>query len=507
MRTAAPVARWTVEQVLALAPDDASRKAGSKLGSAGPWSGGGCDGSGAVWGQCKGSGSKPYVTVIDITGPAYKCSCPSRKFPCKHALGLLLVWASGESALPAGEVPDWAGEWLADRRRRSVEQAEKRAGTDGAPSAGPADPEAARRRAERRAKRITGGAQELEERLADLLRGGLAAADQPGYGLWEETAARMVDAQAPGLAARVRELGSIPSSGPGWPARLLEECALLHLLDSAWLGIDRLPEPLAATVRTRVGLTAPAEGPPVRDRWLVLARYDTPDGKIVARRIWLYGRETGRTALLLSFGAAGRSPGPALPVGVTIDAEITPHPGSGRLRAELGRQFGVPSPAGTPPPGGTAAEAIGGYGDALREDPWLDAWPVTLRDVIPVPSGDGWQLVDAAGDAALPVAPAALSRPGLWKLVALSGGSPVTVFGECGHRGFEPFAAWSTGSDDDPGSDDDSGAGGGTEGEVGADFGDGAGGGTEAGTAAAAAARSDTGSGRAGAASGIVPLI
>lgn len=172
MRTAAPVARWTVEQVLALAPDDASRKAGSKLGSAGPWSGGGCDGSGAVWGQCKGSGSKPYVTVIDITGPAYKCSCPSRKFPCKHALGLLLVWASGESALPAGEVPDWAGEWLADRRRRSVEQAEKRAGTDGAPSAGPADPEAARRRAERRAERITGGAKELEERLADLLRGG-----------------------------------------------------------------------------------------------------------------------------------------------------------------------------------------------------------------------------------------------------------------------------------------------------------------------------------------------
>lgn len=171
----------------------------------------------------------------------------------------------------------------------------------------------------------------------------------------------------------------------------------------------------------------------------------------------------------------------------------------------------MPSPTGTPPPGDTAAEAIGGYGDALREDPWLDAWPVTLRDVIPVPSGDGWQLVDAAGDAALPVAPAALSRPGLWKLVALSGGSPVTVFGECGHRGFEPFAAWSTGSDDDSGAG--VGAGVGIEGEVGAEFGDGAevGGGTRApvGTrgVAAAAARSDTGSGRAEAVSGIVPLI
>ncbi|MFF2331026.1 MULTISPECIES: SWIM zinc finger family protein [unclassified Streptomyces] len=459
-RTADPAVRWTVEQVLALAPDEASRKAGSKLGSAGSWSSGGCDGAGGVWGLCKGSGSKPYQTVVDTTGPAYTCSCPSRKFPCKHALGLLLVWASGESAVSAGEVPDWAGEWLTGRRRRAADKGEKSGAAGGVPAAGPADPEAARRRAERRAERITGGAQELEQRLADLLRGGLAVADQSGYGLWEETAARMVDAQAPGLAARVRELGSIPASGPGWPVRLLEECALLHLLDRAWLGIDRLPDPLAATVRTRVGLTAPAEGPPVRDHWLVLAQYDSPDGKIVTRRIWLYGRGSGRTALLLSFGAAGRSPGLALPVGVTIDAEITPHPGAGQLRAELGERFGVPSPAGTPPPGSTTAAALGAYGDALRDDPWLDTWPVTLRDVIPVPSGKGWQLVDADGDTALPVAPSALSRPGLWKLVALSGGSPVTVFGECGHRGFDPLAAWATDTETATGAEAGSGTGG-----------------------------------------------
>ncbi|MGW1694188.1 SWIM zinc finger family protein [Streptomyces sp. NPDC002399] len=452
LRAADPAARWTVEQVLALAPDEASRRAGSKLGSAGPWSGAGCDGSGAVWGLCRGSGSRPYQTVVDTTGPAYKCSCPSRKFPCKHALGLLLVWASGESALPAGGAPDWAGEWLTGRRSRGEEKKNgEKAGSaaGGTPATGPADPEAVRRRAERRAERITGGAQELEQRLEDLLRGGLAAADQSGYGLWEETAARMVDAQAPGLASRVRELGAVPASGPGWPVRLLEECALLHLLDSAWLRIDRLPEPLAATVRTRVGLTAPAEGPSVRDHWLVLAQYDAPDGKLVTRRIWLYGRDSGRMAFLLSFGAAGRSPALALPVGVTIDAEVTPCPGAGRLRAELGRQFGVPSSAGSPPTGGTVATAIGAYGDALHDDPWLDSWPVTLRDVIPVPSGDGWQLVDATGDAALPLAPAALSRPGLWKLVALSGGSPVTVFGACGHRGFDPFAAWSTDVDAD----------------------------------------------------------
>ncbi|MBD2833478.1 hypothetical protein ACN6LF_004598 [[Kitasatospora] papulosa] len=315
------------------------------------------------------------------------------------------------------------------------------AGGGPGPRAASAD-RAAARRAERRAERVSGGARELEQRLTDLLRGGLAAAGRPGHGLWEETAARMVDAQAPGLAGRARELASIPASGAGWPARLLEECALLHLLDSAWLRLGRLPGPLAATVRTRVGLTAPAGGPAVRDQWLVLARYDTPDGRIVTRRIWLYGRNSERIALLLSYGAPGRAPAHALPVGAVIDAEVTPYPGGGGLRVELGTEFGEPVVTGTPPPGGTAADAVAAYGNALRDDPWLDAWPATLRDVVPAPSGDGWQLVGVADGSALPVAARALSRPGLWKLVALSGGGPLTVFGECGHRGFDPFAAW-----------------------------------------------------------------
>ncbi|MFI6108203.1 SWIM zinc finger family protein [Streptomyces sp. NPDC051310] len=440
--------RWTAEQVLALAPDDASRKAGSRLGAAGPWSEAGSSGAGAVWGLCKGSGSRPYRTVVDTTGPAFHCSCPSRKFPCKHALGLLLLWSSDERAVPdtAGtDVPQWAGEWLAARRARAAGGGEGDAA--GTPAARTADPEAARRRAARRAARITAGAQELEQRLADLLRGGLASADRSGYGLWEETAARMVDAQAPGLAGRARELGAIPGSGPGWPVRLLEECALTHLLGQAWLGIERLPGPLAATVRTRVGLTAPADGPAVRDRWTVLAQYDTSDGKLTTRRIWLYGQGSGRTVLLLSFGAAGRAPQLALPVGVVVDAEVTPHAGAGQVRAELGEQFSAPVPAAGPPPGGTAADALAAYGHALREDPWLDSWPVTLRGVIPVPTGNGgWQLAEARGSgaegAALPVSAAALGRAGLWRLVALSGGGPVTVFGECGHRGFTPLAAW-----------------------------------------------------------------
>ncbi|MFD5283353.1 hypothetical protein [Streptomyces rubrogriseus] len=307
------------------------------------------------------------------------------------------------------------------------------------------DPEAARRRAERRAERVTAGATELEQRLADLLRTGLAGAEQAGYGLWEETAARMVDAQAPGLASRVRELGAIPSSGPGWPVRLLEECALLHLLDRGWLGRERLPDGLAATVRSRVGLPTSADGPPVRDHWLVLAQYDTADARLTTRRIWLYGKESDRTALLLSYGAAGRAPELTLPVGAALDAEISAYPGTGQQRAALGRRFAPPEPARTRPPGVTTSQAAVRYGEALRDDPWLDSVPVALERVVPVPDGDGWQLADADGDTALPLAEAGGNGPGLWRLVALAGGAPVTVFGECGHRGFTPLTAWPAG--------------------------------------------------------------
>ncbi|MGX1367975.1 hypothetical protein RKD19_003334 [Streptomyces canus] len=437
--------RWTVDQVLALAPDAASRKAGSKLGAAGPWSEAGSSEEGTVWGLCKGSGSKPYQTVIDIAdaaGPAYKCSCPSRKFPCKHALGLLLLWAGGEGAVPPGPAPDWAEQWIEGRRQRAQEK--RTAGAAGsAPPTG--DPEAARRRAERRAVRITAGATELEQRLADLLRGGLAGAEQAGYALWEETAARMVDAQAPGLAGRVRELGSIPSSGPGWPVRLLEECALLHLLDQGWLRRERLPDGLASTVRSRVGLPASADGPAIRDRWLVLAQYDTADARLTTRRIWLHGTDSGRTALLLSYGAAGRAPELALPVGLELEAEVSAYPGSGQLRAALGERFAPPAPSAARPPGVTADQAAARYGEALRDDPWLDSVPVTLDRVIPTPDGDSWQLADAEGDFALPLTASARSLPGLWRLVALSGGAPVKVFGECGHRGFTPLTAWPEG--------------------------------------------------------------
>lgn len=425
---------------------------GGEPGMPGGWSDTGWSDDGVVWGLYEGTvGGARHRTVVDVaavSAPASRCSCPSRREPCRHAKGLLALWSAGDGPVPRAAAPEWAVRWAADRRDRRDRQKERgtrSTGAAGAATAGPADPEAARRRAQRRAERVTAGVTELEQRLADLLRGGLAAAEQAGSGLWEETAARMVDAQAPGLAARVRELAAIPGTGPQWPVRLLEECALLHLLARGWLRRELLPDGLAATVRSRVGLPAPADGPGARDHWLVLAQYDTADARLTTRRIWFHGIASGRTALHLSYGAAGRTPEPSLPVGLALDAELAPYPGAVRLRAALRERFGPPVPTTARPPGTTVAEAARQYGEALRDDPWLDAVPVTLDRVVPVPDGAAWQLADAGTDAALPLTPAACSRSGLWRLVSLAGGTPVRVFGEYGHQGFTPLAAWPEG--------------------------------------------------------------
>lgn len=431
-------ARWTADQVLALAPDATSRTAAARLATRAPWSGAGASHD-AVWGLCAGSGSRPYQTAVDLRGPAYACSCPSRKFPCKHALGLLLLWAGDAGAVAAGAAaPEWAEQWLAARRKKA--EATAATGED-EPAPGPSAAEAARKRAERRAVRVEGGAAELEQRLTDLLRGGLAGSERAGYQQWDEMAARMVDAQAPGLAARVRTLGAAAAAGGDWPSRMLEETGLLHLLARGYLGRERLPGPLAETVRTRIGFTTDSAevlgGPRIRGQWLVLAQYDTADERLTTRRAWLHDVTSGRFALLLSFGAAGRAPEPDLPVGSVLDAELAYHPAAVPLRAVLGEVFATTAPDRVPP-GTSVAAALDAYGTALADDPWLDAFPVVLTDVVPLPGRNHWQVADARSDAAAPLT----SPTPLWRLASISGGRPVTLFAEATPTGLHPLAAW-----------------------------------------------------------------
>jgi SWIM zinc finger len=416
--------RWDEARVLAQAPDASSQRSARPLASARSWLLTG-SAEGALWGECKGSAAAPYRTVVDLTGPRYKCSCPSRKFPCKHALALMLVWSAG-GAEP-GTPPDWAATWLDARAAKAA----------GGPAAEPADPAAAQRRAEQREQRVLSGLDELDQWLRDQVRQGLATTPRSGYQHWDTIAARMVDSQASGLAERLRGLAAVPHSGPGWESRLLEEYALLRLLITAYRRREELPAPLIETVRSRIGFTVRqadvlSSGEHVSGRWQVLARRDLEQERIRTRRTWLRSPLTGRYALLLSFAAGGESFDTALTVGAELDLDLAFYPGALPLRT-LAVTTGAEHRAA--PPAGQAIDGLlASWADALSRDPWLDIWPAVLSGVIPARTPLPC-VTDRAG-AAVP-----LLRES-WPLLALSGGAPLTLAGEWTPRGLWPLTAW-----------------------------------------------------------------
>src|ERR1051326_6981432 len=102
----------TADQVNSMAPDASSAAAGKKLADAKHWHSLGQHAN-LLWGECQGSAL--YQARVDLPTLTIQCSCPSRKQPCKHALGLLLLAATRPDLIPPTEPPEWITSWLARR--------------------------------------------------------------------------------------------------------------------------------------------------------------------------------------------------------------------------------------------------------------------------------------------------------------------------------------------------------------------------------------------------------
>jgi hypothetical protein len=338
----------STEAVLALAPDDASAKAAKGLLAPAKWPTLGFSDE-AVWGECQGSGSKPYQTQVDLAGPVFRCSCPSRKFPCKHGLALMLLRAQSGASFTAAAPPPWVAEWLASRR----DKAEKKEARAAEPVAAP-DPAAAAKRDAQRWKRIEAGVQELARWLDDQTQRGLAALGSEQQQAWGAMAARMVDAQAPGLGQRLTQAAELIGAGEGWPARLLDRLGRLQLIVDAVPRRESLSPATLADLRIALGWPQDregllADGERIGDHWLVLGQCtDERDAKLVERHVWLQGRASGRRALLLDYSHGGRGFETGWVSGSERAAVLCFYPGHASQRA-LVAELLADAPASTQP--------------------------------------------------------------------------------------------------------------------------------------------------------------
>jgi hypothetical protein len=435
---------WTTEQILALAPDAASAKSGQGLATDRKWQNfarSAPPNHQVIWGECQGSGSKPYRTQIDLTEPAFRCSCPSRKFPCKHGLGLFLLLAQSPDGFAEAAAPDWVMEWLDGRQQRQAKKQEKAAEV----AASIADPTAQAKRHEKRAQKVAAGVGELRQWLEDLVRRGLATAPEMAYGQWDQVAARMVDAQASGLARRVQLMAGTAHSGAGWPDRLLGQLGELNLLLESYQRIETLPPPLQADVRLQIGWTMTQEEvllnaeQVVSDRWLILGQRDEQEDRLRIRRIWLRGETSQRVALILLF-AHGQQPFEVtLLPGIVVPAELAFFPSAYPQRAIVKSRAADPTPMTLPPEScATVEQVFGIYSQALSQSPWIERLVVSLDAMTVMASHEQWYLRDREHHG-LPIA---ASYSAIFELVALAGGYPIGITGEWDGRAFYPLSAW-----------------------------------------------------------------
>lgn len=431
------------DQILALAPDAASAKAGSQLAGPAKWGQLGRSDN-ALWGECQGSGKDPYRTQIDLGEPAFKCSCPSRKFPCKHGLGLYLLLAAQPALFGAAEPPQWVQDWFQNRQPRKDKKRESAAGEAAEPTPEEAAASAAqvRKREEKREQKVARGLSELQTWLQDLAREGLSSVRARGPAFWDGMAARLVDAQAGSVAARLRRAGGIcfQTGLHDWEQRLGRELASIYLLSKACQGLDQLPRALQHDVRALIGWNVSQDEvlaePPLADRWQVLAQRTSEEERVRVRATWLRGLASERWALLLHYSAGGQGFDKPLGVGTQFDGQLCFYPSAWPLRALIKQQSGL-APMAAVPPAPSLETALGAQADALAAQPFLERYPLALAGVVP-DSADHTMLRDSG---ARPIVLHAAFRH-TWQLLSLSGGHPLTLIGEWDGGAFLPLSVW-----------------------------------------------------------------
>lgn len=387
-----------LQAVEQLAVDQASLKAAAGLVKPAKWSGVGTSADGAlIWGECAGSGANPYRVMADLRDLGNKCTCPSRKFPCKH--GLALLWLRAEAILPfpAADTPDWVSDWLG--RRRSTGAVPKPV-TDAPPPA-PKDLAAARiadpdpvedargaarreaataRRTEDTQRAILEALDALEQWVSDQLRLGLGAFVDDAIARCRRIGSRLVDGKAAALAGHVDEL---PARLLGLPAGdrirgATVELARLILIARAYRAAPADPDirRAVATAESRETLLSDPATLRVTSGWDVLGeRVHTRRDGLVSQTSWLLNLgETGpRFAMLLDFfpASSGRR-GSVFTPGEQFVGELAFYPARRPLRAVLVQR--EPALVDGPPVAWPAA--AGPLEEALTA-PWLaEPWAI-----------------------------------------------------------------------------------------------------------------------------------
>jgi len=336
---------FTVQHIEKLAPKESTFKAGKKLSTVSGWeylqkS------ERALWGSIKGSGKKSYLVQVDTTNIAFKCTCPSRQFPCKHAIGLLLVESGDSSAFAKSNEPDYVQDWI-DKRAQRAEKVEKEVKELTEEEQEKKSSAKAKRQGDRLQATLSGVA-ELKRWLKDMIRIGILELPNRKDLYFTAMIERMVDSKAPGLAGWIKSLKNLKYNEERvWQDQAIAIISKLYLLISAAENLENYSTSDQLAIKGLLGwtynqkdLSADDNTLKVKDHWLVLGSHQEVQDDLTIHRYWLYGLESGKDTLIIQFENKYTTQANLTPIieGTTIEAELGYYPSLAPHRAFLHKQ-------------------------------------------------------------------------------------------------------------------------------------------------------------------------
>lgn len=191
----------TSELISSLAPNAAANQNGQKISRSGGFQSlYVTEDRSLIFGDCKGSGSKPYRTSADFSGdaPVFRCSCPSRQFPCKHSLAIMYDWLAGKNF---GAAPIPAD--IQEKREKLAKKAEKSENAEAAEKKPPKQNKAA---AAKKLKKQAEGLELAEQFVNDLFSRGISSVSSAAAEQYKGLAKQLGDYYLPEPQAIMNEI-------------------------------------------------------------------------------------------------------------------------------------------------------------------------------------------------------------------------------------------------------------------------------------------------------------
>lgn len=149
-----------------------------------------------IFGECRGSGKNPYNTSADFSEetPVFRCSCPSRQFPCKHSLALMIEWLSGKN-FETSDIP----EDIAQKREKAAKRAERS-------TVQTTSPKQNKSAAEKKLRKQLEGLDLAESFVKDMLGRGVYSVSSAAADQYRALAKQLGDYWLPGLQSIMNQI-------------------------------------------------------------------------------------------------------------------------------------------------------------------------------------------------------------------------------------------------------------------------------------------------------------